>query len=284
MRFTFIDAEKATWPVRVMCRVLLVSPAGYYAWRKRPESARARENRRLAVLVRAAHEKGRQTYGSPRVHAALAADGVRVSRKRVIRLMQGQGLRGRGRRQYVRTTDSSNAENIAPNVLNRDFAATAPNEKWVGDVTYLWTPEGWLYLAVILDLYSRFVVGWALSRVNDRHLARRALDAAVVRRAPPDGLLHHTDQGSPYGSGDYTGALNKLGFRQSMSRRGNCYDNAVMESFFNTLKLELGERFESLPDAERKLFDFIEVFYNGTRIHTSIGFVSPRAFERAGVA
>ncbi len=282
MRFTFIEAEKALWPVRVMCRVLLVSPAGFYAWRRRPESARAVENRRLAVQIRAAHEKGRQVYGSPRVHAALAADGVRVSRKRVARLMRDQGLRGRGRRQFVRTTDSSNAENIAPNILNREFKATAPNEKWVGDVTYLRTPGGWLYLAVILDIYSRFAVGWALSTVNDRHLARRALDAAVVRRAPPEGLLHHTDQGSPYASGDYAKALRDLGFEASMSRRGNCYDNAVMESFFNTLKVELGERFESAPDAERKLFDYIEVFYNGVRIHTSIGFLSPRAFERAG--
>ena len=284
MRFTFIDAERATWPVRVMCRVLLVSAAGFDAWRKRPESARARENRRLAVLVRAAHEKGRQVYGSPRVHAALAADGVRVSRKRVIRLMQDQGLRGRGRRRFVWTTDSSNAENIAQNVLNQDFTATARNEKWVGDVTYLRTPDGWLYLAVILDLYSRFVVGWAISPVNDRHLATAALEAAVVRRTPPDGLLHHTDRGSPYASSDYTDALRKLGFRLSMSRSGNCYDNTVMESFFNTLKLELGERFDSAPDAKRKLFDFIEAFYNGTRIHTSIGFVSPRAFEQASVA
>jgi putative transposase len=284
VRFTFIEAEKATWPVSMMCRVLRVSPAGFYAWRKRPESTRAREDRRLAVLVHAAHEKGRQAYGSPRVHAALAADGVRVSRKRVIRLMQKQDLRGRGRRRFVRTTDSSNAQNIAPNVLDQDFSATAPNEKWVGDVTYLRTPEGWLYLAAILDLYSRFVVGWAVGLVNDTALARRALEAAVARRAPPDGLLHHTDQGSPYASDDYTQAVKKLGFRPSMSRRGNCYDNAVMESFFCTLKLELGETFESGPAALRELFEFIEVFYNGERLHTSLGFRSPRAFERAGLA
>jgi transposase InsO family protein len=222
VKFTFIEAEKATWPVRPMCRALRVSPAGFYAWRGRPESARQREDRRLGVLVRAAHARSRETYGSPRIHAVLAAQGVRVSRKRVIRLMQDQDLRGRGRRRYVQTTNSTNAENIAPNVLDRDFTATAPNQKWVGDVTYLRTPEGWLYLAAILDLFSRAVVGWAVSPVNDRHLARRALEAAVARRSPPRGLLHHTDQGSPYASEDYTATLRALGFRASMSRRANC--------------------------------------------------------------
>jgi transposase InsO family protein len=284
VRFTFIEAERAVWPVLVMCRVLRVSRAGFYAWLKRPPSAREREDRRLAVLVRAAHAEGRQAYGSPRVHAALVADGVHVSRKRVIRLMQEQGLRGRGRRRFVVTTDSENAENIAPNLLDRDFTATAPNQKWAGDVTFLKTPDGWLYLAVILDLFSRFVVGWAVSPVNDRDLAARALDAAVLRRAPPDGLLHHTDRGSPYASHDYTKALKKLGFRLSMSRSGNCYDNAVVESFNSTLKLELGEEFASQPDATRQLFDFIDVFYNGKRLHSSLGYLSPLAFERAGIA
>ncbi len=263
-----------------MCRVLRVSPAGFYAWRKRPESDRAKEDRRLAVLVRAAHLKGRKAYGSPRVHRALQDDGVHVSRKRVIRLMQGEGLRGRGRRRFVVTTDSREATNIAANVLDRAFTATGPNQKWVGDVTYLRTPEGWLYLAVILDLYSRMIVGWAVSPTNDRQLALRALAAAVARRAPPPGLLHHSDRGSPYASEEYSAALQKLGFRPSMSRKGNCYDNAVMESFFNTLKLELGEDFDSAPAAERELFDFIEVFYNGQRSHTALGFRSPRAFER----
>jgi transposase InsO family protein len=284
VKFAFIEAEKATWPIRPMCRALRVSPSGYYAWLERPESARRREDQRLGVLVRAAHARSRETYGSPRIHAALAAQGIHLSRKRVIRLMQEQELRGRGRRRFVQTTDSTNAENIAPNLLDRDFVATAPNQKWVGDVTYLRTPEGWLYLAVILDLFSRAVVGWALSPVNDRHLARRALDAAVQRRSPPAGLLHHTDQGSPYASEDYTAELRALGFRPSMSRRANCYDNAVVESFFNTLKAELGEAFDSGPAAQRELFDFIEVFYNGERLHTSLGNKSPRDFERGALA
>ncbi len=280
----FIDAERATWPVRVMCEALDVSPSGFYAWRNRPESARAKDDRRLEVLVRSVHEEGRKAYGSPRIQAVLAKRGVNLSRKRVIRLMQKQGLRGRGRRRFVTTTDSRNAENIAENVLDRDFSASAPNMKWAGDVTFLRTPEGWLYLAVILDLYSRMVVGWAMSTTNDRHLAMRALESAVARRSPPAGLLHHTDQGSPYASGDYTAALEKLGFKASMSRRGNCYDNAVIESFFNTFKLELGDDFESVPAARRLSFEFIEVFYNGVRAHTSLDCLSPRAFERAALA
>jgi transposase InsO family protein len=280
VKFAFIDAEKATWPVRPMCRALGVSPSGYYAWKTRPPSERAREDARLGVLVEEAHARSRRTYGSPRIHAELAAHGERVSRKRVVRLMRAKGLRGRGRPGFVRTTDSEHDQPVAPNVLDQDFTADGPNERWVGDVTYLKTPGGWLYLAAILDLYSRYVVGWAVSAINDRRLAMRALDQAVRRRRPPEGLLHHTDQGSPYASEDYQKALDALGFECSMSRRGNCYDNAVMESWFKTLKSELGESFESPAAAQRELFDFIETFYNAERRHSSLGFKSPRDFER----
>jgi len=280
VKFVFIEAEKAHYPVRVMCRTLEVSPSGYYAWRDRPPSAHEREDERLGVLVQEAHARSRETYGSPRVHAELAAQGVRVSRKRVVRLMRRQGLRGKGRRRFVVTTDSRHGQPVATNLLNRDFSATGPNQRWVGDVTNLRTPSGPLFLAVILDLFSRYVVGWAVSPVNDRHLAQRALDQAVQRRNPPPGLVHHTDQGSPYASEDYQAALDELGFTCSMSRRGNCYDNAAMESWFHTLKVELGEHFQSLEDAVRQLFDHIEVFYNQQRRHSSLGMVSPAEFER----
>jgi len=284
MKFAFIDEEKATWPVRPMCRVLEVSPAGYYAWRSRPESERATEDRKLGVLVDESYARSRTTYGSPRVHADLKAGGVKVSRKRVARLMRERGLRGRVRRAHVRTTDSRKGNPPAENLLDRDFTATAPNKRWVGDVTYLWVPEGWLYLAVILDLFSRKVVGWATSRTNDRQLALHALGMAMVHRCPDAGLLHHTDQGSPYASEDYQTALDDAGITCSMSRRGNCYDNAVMESWFGILKSELGERYASRAAADRELFDYIEVFYNGIRRHGSLGYLAPREFEGQPVA
>lgn len=279
MRFRFIDVEKATWPVRVMCRVLEVSTSGFYAWLRRPQSEHSRRDAELGVKIGEAHAQSRSTYGSPRIHADLVGAGARISRKRVARLMREQGLRGRGRKRFVRTTDSAHDLPVVSNLLDRDFTATAPNERWVGDVTALRTPQGWLYLAVILDLYSRIVVGWGLSAVNDRRLALRALEMALQRRAPPKGLLHHTDQGSPYASHDYQKALELHGITCSMSRRGNCYDNAVAESFFNTLKVELSEWFESAGAANRALFDYIEIFYNGRRRHSSLGYLSPRDFE-----
>ncbi len=280
MKFAFIDAEKATWPVGPMCRALGVSPSGFYAWKARPECRRKREDRRLGVLVNEAYERSRRTYGSPRVHAELRNQGLHVSRKRVIRLMRARGLRGRTRRAFVRTTDSDHGEAVAENILDRDFTAIAPNQCWVGDVTYLRTPRGWVYLAVILDLFSRFVVGWAMSTHNDRRLALDALEGAVLRRRPDRGLLHHSDRGSTYASGDYQAALDQLGVQCSMSRKGNCYDNAVMESWFGMFKTELGETFESLADAKRRTFSYIEVFYNQQRLHSTLGYVSPSDFER----
>jgi putative transposase len=280
VKFRFIFAEKASFPVAFMCRRLQVSMSGFYAWCRRPESRRAKEDRRLAVLAREAHERGRKTYGSPRVHAELKAQGIAISRKRVIRLMQTEGLKGKTRRRWVKTTDSTHGLPVAPNLLARDFRASAPNRRWVEDVTYLRTPEGWLYLAAIVDLYSRFVVGWALSAVNDRRLAMRALEGAIHSRCPEVGLIHHTDQGSPYASEDYQKLLERHGITCSMSRAGDCYDNAAMESWFGTLKTELGESFESATTAKHHLFDFIEVFYNRSRRHSALGYVSPAEFER----
>jgi len=283
MKFAFI-AEKAELGIARLCRALSVSPAGYYAWRGRPQSAHDREDERLKILVHEAHQQGRTYYGSPRVHRALKKKGVRVSRKRVVRLMQEDALVGRARRRFKHTTDSNHALPVADNLLKREFTASAPNQRWVGDVTELRTPTGKLFLAVILDLYSRFVVGWALSAVNDRHLALKALDAALRRRCPGSGLLHHSDRGSPYASEDYQAALDARGITCSMSRAGNCLDNAAMESWNSTLKSELGEDFESNADAKAKLFDYIEVFYNQTRMHSSLDYASPAEFERATAA
>jgi putative transposase len=280
VKFAFIAAERASFPTAFMCRHLGVSKSGFYAWRSRPEPARARDDRRLAVLTREAHEIGRRAYGSPRVHEELKARGVRISRKRVIRLMQEQGLKGKTRQRWVKTTHSKHDLPVAPNLLDRQFEASAPNQRWVGDITYLRTSEGWLFLAVVLDLYSRMVVGWAVSAVIDRHLVLKALDMAIKRRCPGAGLLHHSDQGSQYASEDYQKALEARGITCSMSRKGDCYDNAAMESWFGTLKTELGETFETHAEGKRQLFDYIEVFYNQKRRHSALGYVSPAEFER----
>lgn len=281
VKFSFIFAQRAHFPTAFMCRHMGVSTSGFYAWRGRPQSAHDIEDERLRVLVHEAHLVGRKYYGSPRVHRALKKQHVCVSRKRVIRLMRQEGLVGRHRRRYRSTTMSDHDQPVAANILERKFTAAAPNQRWVGDTTELLIPNGRLFLAAIVDLFSRFVVGWALSAVNDRHLTIKALDMALRRRCPGVGLLHHSDQGSTYASEDYQEVLAQHGITCSMSRRGNCYDNAAMESWNSTLKSELGEHFESPADAKVKLFDYIEVFYNQTRMHSSINYASPAEFERA---
>jgi putative transposase len=280
VRFAFVKAEKAAYPIALLCRALSVSRAGFYAWQGRPESKRTGEDRRLTVLVRAAHEESRGSYGSPRVHAELQAHDEHVGRKRVARLMRQASLKARVRRRFKCTTMSEHDQPIAPNLLARQFEATSPNQRWVGDTTELLAGNGKLYLAAVLDLYSRLIVGWGLSAVNDRHLTLRALDQALQRRDPEAGLLHHSDQGSTYASEGYRKALASRGITCSMSRRGDCYDNAAMESWFSTLKFELGERFESPSDAKHRLFDYIEVFYNQKRRHSSLGYATPAEVER----
>jgi len=263
--------------------VLDVSRSGYYAWRSRPPSTHSIEDTRLTVLVRAVHDRSRRTYGSPRVHAELRiAHQVRVSRKRIVRIMQQGGLIARQRRRYRSTTMSEHDQPVAPNILDRRFDAASPNQRWVGDTTELriGTSGARVFLAAIIDLHSRFVVGWALSAVNDRHLTIRALEAALRRRCPDAGLLHHSDQGCTYTSEDYQRVLSERGIVCSMSRRGNCYDNAAMESWFSTLKCELAETFESYGIAKAQLFEYIEVFYNQERRHSALGYVSPAEFER----
>jgi putative transposase len=259
-----------------------VSRAGYHAWRTRPESKHQRDDERLTILVHESHEQSRKTYGSPRILADLVEKGEHVSRKRVIRLMQQEGLQARVRRRYKCTTMSEHDQPVAPNILDRQFEAERPDQRWVGDTTELLIGESGskLYLAAIVDLFARFVVGWALSAVNDRHLVLKALDMAIRRRCPDSGLLHHSDQGSPYASEDYQKALEAEGITCSMSRRGECYDNAAMESWFSTFKFELGEKFASNAEAKEKSFDYIEVFYNQRRRHSSNGYLSPAEAER----
>jgi putative transposase len=281
MRFTFVAAKRAEHTVSILCRCLCVTRSGFYAWCRRPASAHAETDTRLRVKVRTFFEASRRRYGSPRIARDLRDDGERVSRKRVVRLMQEEQLVARPRTRFKGTTMSDHDQPVAANLLDRQFAAAAPNQRWVGDTTeFVIGESGKLYLAAILDLFSRFVVGWALSAVNDRHLTIKALELAIKRRCPEVGLLHHSDQGCTYASEDYQRMLDAHGITCSMSRRGDCYDNAVMEAFFSTVKSELADRFESCGDAKMQLFDYIEVFYNQRRRHSTIGYVSPAVFER----
>ena len=268
-----------------LCEVLQISTSGFYASQGRPESKHAREDRRLTVLVRASFEASRTYYGSPRVHRDLLEDGVRVSSKRIARLMKEEGLIARRRKRFKVTTMSDHDQPIADNLLDRKFEAEAPNQRWVSDTTeMLIGSSGKLYLAAVLDLFSRYIVGWAVSAVNDRHVTIKALEMALKRRCPGAGLLHHSDRGCTYASEDYRDVLDAHGITCSMSRRGDCFDNAVMESFFSTVKSELGERFESYGTAKMELFDYIEVFYNQRRRHSTLGLISPAAYERQAQA
>jgi len=284
--FAWIDAEKAEFPIAKLCQYLHVSPSGFYASRGRPESLHAKTDRRLRVLVRASFHESRQRYGSPRIHEDLIEQDERVSRKRVIRLMQEDGLEARARKRFKCTTMSDHDQPVAANLLDRRFEAPGPNQRWVGDTTEFVIGDGnaKLYLAAILDLYSRFVVGWAISAVNDRRLTLKALELAVQRRCPGPGLLHHSDRGCTYTCEDYQRYLATHGITCSMSRRADCYDNAVMESFFATVKKEEADRFLSYSDAKMALFDYIEVFYNHRRRHSTLGQISPARFEREAAA
>jgi len=273
--------EKAEHSITILCRCLRVTRSGFYASQRRPPSRHAEQDNRLRVLVRTSFDESERRYGSPRILKDLLEQEVPVSRKRVIRLMQEDGLKARVRKRFKATTMSDHDLPVATNLLDRQFTAASVNQRWVGDTTeFVIGSSGKLYLAAILDLFSRFTVGWAVSAVNDRHLALKALDMALKRRCPDKGLLHHSDQGSPYASEDYQLRLDAHGITCSMSRRGNCYDNAVMESFFSTVKSELADRFDSCGDAKMALFDYIEVFYNQRRRHSTLGQISPAAFER----
>lgn len=281
MKFAFINAQEVAFPVQPMCRVLGVSRSGYYAWKERPQQTADPNTVALAAEIAAAHRRSRGTYGSPRVHRELRARGIRVGKKRVERLMREKGLKGAQKRKYRCTTDSRHSLPIAPNRLDRNFDPTEADRVWAGDVTYIATDQGWLYLAVIVDLFSRRVVGWSVSSTNDTKLAQEALQRALAARRPALGLMHHTDRGSPYASLAYTAVLRQYGVVASMSRAGDCYDNAVVESFFGTLKAELvrGCVYPSHVVATAAIADYVEDFYNTQRRHSHLQYLSPIEFE-----
>ena len=282
MRFAFIDGSKADYPVRLMARLLEVSPQGYYAWHVREPCHRERERVELKVLIRAAHTASRGTYGSPRIHADFKQAGYRIGRKRVARIMRDERIRGCRPRSHKVTTDSSHNDEIVSNVLNRDFAPTGANVAWVSDITYIRTWAGWLYLAVIIDLYSRRVVGWSIDDHMRKALVIEALESAAEGR-PTQGVIHHSDRGSQYTSGEYRSLMSRLGMTVSMSRKGNCWDNAPAESFFATLKTELIHRrpWPTKQSAIDAVNDYIALFYNSSRRHSFTGGLSPIDYERA---
>jgi len=282
VRFRFVDDSKGTWPVQALCRNLGVTPAGYYAWRGRPTSARAEAAATLAAEAKAAFAEVKGRYGSPRLHRALLARGVRCCVNSVAGAMRELGLAACRRCRRPRPAGPGDAAGDAtPNALGRRFAATRPDEKWVSDITFVATGEGWLYLAAVEDLYSRRVVGWAMGESPDAALVARALGMAVGRRRPGPGLLVHSDRGCQYTSAEYRAAAAGHGVGLSFSRKGNCWDNAPMESLFASLKKELvyRESFATRAAAERAIFEYVEVFYNRVRLHSSLGYVSPASFE-----
>jgi len=283
----FIDSEKARHPVACLCLHLGVKRSTFYAWKKRKPSSRSLENTRAVARIRELHLAKKERYGSPRIHAELVAKGIKLGRGRVARLMRENGIRANRKRPFrVMTTDSNHGLAVAPNLLERNFMATQRNEVWVGDITYVRTDQGWLYVAVLLDLFSRRVVGHACSAKLTSSIAERALRRAVERRVPAPGVVHHTDRGIQYACASYQKLLKQWGFQASMSRKGNCLDNAVAESFFSTLKAELvaNSTFSSRAQAARSISDYIEKFYNEDRLHSTLGYVSPVRFEQLAVA
>lgn len=278
MKYRFIAAEKADYPVVVLCRVMNVSRSAYYAWLNREPDV---ERLRLIFIVVQIFERSRGTYGARRVSKALKAEGIEAGRTMASKLMEEARIEARRKKRYKVTTDSGHALPVAPNLLERRFDVEETDRVWTGDITFLLTRQGWAYLAVVLDLASRMVVGWALSTRIDRRLVTDALRSAFRKRLPEEGLLFHSDRGSQYASFEFTELLRRCRITQSMSRKGNCWDNAVTERFFRTLKEELtdGRSYESVEDLRRDLFDYIEVFYNRERLHSTLGYLSPAVYE-----
>lgn len=285
MRFRLVDEAKKEFPVQRLCQVLGVSQSGYFAWKGRSASPRQREDMVLLAHVRSAFALSNGTYGSPRMTRELQDEGFAIGRRRTARLMRENDLKGRQKRRFKRTTDSQHAWPVAPNIIDQDFTAPGPDQKWGADISYVWTREGWLYLAVVIDLFARRVVGWAVSDRLHRRLALAALNKALLMRRPPEGLIHHSDRGSQYCSIDYQSELRRRGIRISMSGKGNCYDNAMVETFFKTLKSELVWRttFHTRADAEQAIARYIDGFYNPLRRHSALDFLSPAQFERRAV-
>lgn len=282
MKYIFMAAHEKEFQIKRMCRVLSVKRSGYYAWRKRTPSAQSKANEALLAMIKAQFKKSHETYGSPRMHAVLQRKGIVCGRNRVARLMRSHNIVAQTKGNYHPGTTQRQPGIIpAPNLLDRDFSAVMPNQKWVSDFTYIETNEGWLYFAVVIDLFSRKVVGWAMSKTMDTLLVQAALRMALSGRKPPAGLLHHSDQGSQYTSTAYLNCLNDALAKLSMSGAGNCYDNAVVESFFATLKTEcVVEPFATRSEARTTIFEYVEVWYNRQRLHSSLGYLSPIEFEQ----
>lgn len=283
MRYRFIDAHQKTWPINLMCGVLSVSRSGYYDWSRRSSSLRTQANQALDERIQAIFAKHRQRYGAPRIVDELHDDGIECSENRVARRMQIMDLKGIQAKKFKVTTDSSHSKPVAPDLLEQDFSAAAANQKWTSDISYVWTDEGWLYLAVVMDLYSRAIVGWSMSRRMTQQLVCDALTMALFRRHFPRGTIIHSDRGSQYCSKRYQRLIRNNGLRCSMGRKANCYDNAVTESFFHTLKVELvhRERYATRRLAKTRIFEYIETYYNRQRKHSAIGNRIPMLFEKA---
>ncbi|WP_243120817.1 IS3 family transposase [Pelotomaculum sp. FP] len=281
--YKFINQHRFKFRVEKMCQVFGVSRSGYYAWLKRPESRRKIRNKELIKKIRKVHQISRGTYGSPRITRTLKKQGITCSRNRVARLMRENDIAAKTRRKFKATTNSKHHYPVAENIVNQNFTASHPNQVWVADITYVATDEGWLYLAAIEDLFQRKIVGWAMDSTMTRQLVLDALRQAVWRYRPSAGLIHHSDRGSQYASHEYQQALKDYEMNASMSRKGNCYDNACMESFFGTLKRELiyGTRFKTRAEARQAIFEYIEVFYNRVRLHSALGYMSPVEYEQS---
>jgi len=278
-----MQQHQAEFPISVMCDVLSVSRSGYYAWLKKPETKRQQANNRLRQKIRDIHRDSDKSYGSPRIYRELKTQGEPCSENRVARLMREDGLYAKTKRRFKATTNSKHNLPVAPNLLNRDFSPEEPNQVYAGDITYVWTSEGWLYLAVVIDLFSRSVVGWAMHKRMTRQLVMDALTMAVQRRRPPSGVIFHSDRGSQYASADFQSLLAKHGMLCSMSRKGDCWDNAPVESFFGSLKQELvfHRKHPTRFQARQSIFEYIERFYNRRRLHSTLGYKSPANYEAA---
>jgi len=286
MKYDFIESHSSAFAVERMCLVLGVRRSGYYAWRSRVPGNRSSEDERLLVRIRESYKKSRRSYGSPRVTKDLRALGLHCGKNRVARLMREHGIAARTKKKFKATTNSRHALPVAPNLLNREFNVARPDEAWVGDITYVWTREGWLYLAVVLDLFSRKVVGWGMGERLTAEIALSALKMAIGNRMPSAGLIYHSDRGVQYACEAFRKLLELHGFIQSMSRKGDCWDNAVAESFFHSLKTEhvYFEDYKTRAEATGKIFEYIEVFYNRTRRHSTLDYCSPAEFEAMAVS
>lgn len=286
MKYAWIDGQRDSYSLQAMCELLDVSTSGYADWKKCGGPTHWPSDEQLLALIRSVHAEYRQAYGSPRITEELKSRGIAVNRDRVRRLMKVNGIRARHKRRYKATTDSKHALPVAPNLLDRQFETSAPDQVWTADITYIPTREGWLYLAVVMDLYTRMIVGWTMDSRMTRELVMNALRMARFRRKPAPGLLHHSDRGSQYCSSDYQALLGEYGMVASMSRKGNCWDNAPMESFFSSLKNEriFHEDYATREEATRDMFDYIERFYNRRRRHSALGYRSPAQHQAAWIA